>query len=46
MPNKDPEGFKKIYDGKQGPWQPVDHKAYEPIVELNRFVDSLRKQRS
>jgi phosphonate transport system substrate-binding protein len=46
MPTRDPDGFKKIYEGKQGPWQTVDHKAYEPIVELNKFVDSLRKQRS
>jgi phosphonate transport system substrate-binding protein len=46
MPKKDPEGFEKIYEGKQGPWVSVDHKAYEPIVELNAFVDSLRKARS
>lgn len=44
LPKKDPEAFKKIYDGKQGPWEPVDHKAYEPIIELNAFVDSLRKK--
>jgi len=44
MPKKDPEAFKKIYDGKQGPWEAVDHKAYEPIIELNAFVDSLRKK--
>lgn len=44
LPKKDPDAFKKIYDGKQGPWEPVDHKAYEPIVELNAFVDSLRKK--
>jgi phosphonate transport system substrate-binding protein len=44
MPKTNPEAFKKIYDGKQGPWQAVDHKAYEPIVELNAFVDSLRKK--
>ncbi|MCB5173973.1 phosphonate ABC transporter substrate-binding protein [Microvirga lenta] len=44
MPKRDPEAFKKIYDGKQGPWDSVDHKAYEPIVELIGFVDSLRKR--
>jgi phosphonate transport system substrate-binding protein len=46
MPKKDPEAFNKIYEGKQGPWVAVDHKAYEPIVELNKFVDSLRRARS
>ncbi|WP_445500269.1 phosphonate ABC transporter substrate-binding protein [Microvirga sp. G4-2] len=44
MPKKDPEAFKKIYDGKQGVWEPIDHKAYEPVVELIGFVDSLRKK--
>jgi phosphonate transport system substrate-binding protein len=44
MPKKDPEAFKKIYEGKQGPWDSVDHKAYEPVVELIGFVDSLRKR--
>ncbi|WP_046866433.1 phosphonate ABC transporter substrate-binding protein [Microvirga massiliensis] len=46
MPQKDPEAFNKIYEGKQGPWVPVDHSAYEPIVELIKFVDSLRRARS
>lgn len=44
LPKKNPEIFQKMFDGKQGPWQAVDHKAYEPIIELNAFVDSLRKK--
>ena len=44
-PTKDPAAFEKIYEGKQGPWQPVDNKAYEPIIELNKFVDDLRKKK-
>ena len=44
LPKKDPEIFKTINDGKAGPWEPVEHKAYEPIIELNAFVDSLRKK--
>jgi len=44
LPKKDPEIFKKITDGKAGPWESVEHKAYEPIIELNTFVDSLRKK--
>ncbi|WP_342358862.1 phosphonate ABC transporter substrate-binding protein [Terrarubrum flagellatum] len=41
---KDKAAFDKIYEGKQGPLQPVTHEAYLPIVELNKFVDSLRKK--
>ena len=43
---KDKAAFDKIYEGKQGPWQPVDNAAYKPIIELNSFVDSLRKKSS
>jgi phosphonate transport system substrate-binding protein len=28
------------------PWEPTDHKAYEPVVELIKFVDQLRKKKS
>lgn len=38
--------FEKIYEGKQRPWVSVDHKAYEPVVDLITFVDELRKKRS
>jgi phosphonate transport system substrate-binding protein len=43
---KDPDGFKKLTDGKQQNFAPTTHKDYEPIVELNKFVDSLRKKGS
>lgn len=43
---KDKAAFDKIYEGKQLPFVEVDHKAYEPVVELIRFVDSLRKAKS
>jgi phosphonate transport system substrate-binding protein len=46
MHEKDKAAFDKIYEGKQGPFAPIDHAAYEPIMELNKFVDTLRKQRS
>ncbi len=42
---KDPAAFANIYEGKQMPFQPIDHKAYEPVVELIKFVDELRKKR-
>ena len=44
MPKEDPAGFAKIYEGKQGPWVAVDNAAYQPIIELNRFVDNLRRR--
>jgi phosphonate transport system substrate-binding protein len=43
---KDPAAFGKIYEGKQKPFQPIDHKAYEPVVELIKFVDDLRKKKN
>ena len=43
---KDPEAFKTLTDGQQQIWKPTTHKDYEPIVELNKFVDSLRKRRA
>jgi len=45
MPVRDPAAFNRIYEGKQKPWEPVTNAAYEPIIELNRFVDNLRRQR-
>lgn len=41
---KDPEGFKKLTDGRGRIWEPTSHKDYEPIVELNKFVDRLKKK--
>jgi phosphonate transport system substrate-binding protein len=46
LATKDKAAFDKIYEGKQLPFEPVDHKAYEPVVELIKFVDSLRKTKS
>jgi len=42
---KDPAAFDKIYEGKQLPFVEVDHKAYEPVVEIIKFVDELRKKK-
>jgi phosphonate transport system substrate-binding protein len=41
---KDKKAFDTIYEGKQLPFEAVDHKAYEPVIELIKFVDSLRKK--
>ncbi len=43
---KDKAAFDNLYQGKQLPFAEVDHKAYEPVIELIKFVDSLRKQKS
>ncbi|OYU48460.1 MAG: phosphonate ABC transporter substrate-binding protein [Rhizobiales bacterium PAR1] len=45
-PTKDKAAFDKLSDGKNEPWQAVTHKDYEPIVQLNKFVDALRKKGS
>jgi phosphonate transport system substrate-binding protein len=41
---KDKAAFDKLSDGKNEPFQTVTHEAYLPVVELNKFVDSLRKR--
>lgn len=46
LPQREPAIFQRITDGKARPWEPVDNAAYQPIVELNRFVDNLRRRRS
>jgi phosphonate transport system substrate-binding protein len=43
---KDKAAFDKIYDGKQGPMVPVTNDAYKPIIELNKFVDDLRRKKA
>ena len=40
----DPEAFQVLFDGEAQVWVPTSHKDYEVIVELNKFVDTLRKQ--
>lgn len=43
---KDNAAFTKATDGKAKPWAPVDNKAYGAIIELNKFVDDLRKKKA
>ncbi|MEJ1159728.1 phosphonate ABC transporter substrate-binding protein [Prosthecomicrobium sp. N25] len=42
----DKAAFERLSDGKNEPYQPVDNKAYAPIIELNKFVDELRKKKA
>ena len=43
-PKKDKAAFDKLSAGKNEPFQSVKHEAYLPVVELNKFVDNLRKK--
>lgn len=43
---KDKAAFDVMTDGQQQMWVPTSHKDYEVIVELNKFVDALRKKSS
>ncbi len=45
-PIKAKAAFEKLSDGKDREFKAVDAKYYEPVVELIKFVDSLRKQKS
>jgi phosphonate transport system substrate-binding protein len=42
----DPKAFETATDGKQKPYETVDNKAYDTIIELNKFVDQLKKKSS
>ncbi|MFN8720674.1 MAG: phosphonate ABC transporter substrate-binding protein [Rhodospirillales bacterium] len=43
---KDKEAFDRLSDGKNMPFEIVTHEAYLPIIEVNQFVDRLRRQGS
>lgn len=40
------DAFDRLSDGKSDPFEPVDLKAYQPIIELNKFIDDLRKKKA
>ena len=45
-PKADKAAFDKLSDGKDLGFKPVTHADYETVVELQEFVDQLRKKRS
>jgi phosphonate transport system substrate-binding protein len=45
-PTKAKAAFDKLSDGKDREFKAVDAKYYEPVVELIKFIDQLRKQKS
>ena len=45
-PQKAPEAFKKLSDGKNKGYDPVSNEDYNKTIELIKFVDGLRKKAS
>lgn len=45
-PTKAKVAFDKLSDGKDREFKQVDAQYYEPVVELIKFIDGLRKQKS
>jgi phosphonate transport system substrate-binding protein len=45
-PTKAKAAFDKLSDGKDRGFKAVDAQYYEPVVELIKFIDQLRKQKS
>lgn len=40
----DEPAVRRVFDGKAGSFTPVSDDAYLPVMELNKFVDRLRRQ--
>jgi phosphonate transport system substrate-binding protein len=45
-PTKARAAFDRLSDGKDLGFRRVTHKDYEPVVELQKFVDELRRRRA
>lgn len=45
-PTKDKAAYDRLSDGKDREFKQVDAKYYETVVELIKFIDTLRKQKS
>ena len=45
-PTKAKEAFARLSDGKDRPWEPIANADYDKTIELVRFVDSIRKNKS
>lgn len=41
-----PDVWKRISDGTSLPWQDADNDTFKTMIELNKYVDDLRKKRS
>jgi phosphonate transport system substrate-binding protein len=40
-----PDVWRRISDGTSLPWQEANNDTYKTMIELNAFVDSLRRRR-
>ena len=45
-PQKDKAAFDRLSDGKDRGFKPMTHKDYDSVVELQKFVDGLRRKSS
>ncbi len=43
---KDKDAFARLSDGKNRPWEPAANADYDKTIELVKFVDTLRKNKS
>ena len=43
---KDKAAFERLSDGKNRPWEAVTNADYDKTIELIKFVDSIRKNKS
>ena len=43
---KDAEAFKKLSDGKDLAFVPIAHKDYLEFIELNKYLEELRRKKS
>lgn len=41
-----PDVWQRISDGTSLPWQPANNETFQTMIDLNRFVDNLRKKGS
>ena len=46
LPTREPELFRRMSDGQSRGWVPANNETYAQMIELNRFVDGLRRQRN
>lgn len=42
----DKAAFDRLSDGKNAPWQAAKTEQWQPVIELVKFVDTLRRKRS
>lgn len=46
MPKTNKAAYDKLFDGKSPGMSPVKHEDYQPSIDLQKFVDDLRKKKA